>query len=113
MEDKLEIVLIENIRNFMKSAKLVYVRGDYTSAAIIYFKALFSVFDLVILREKGFTPKDHTQRFKLLREHFPEFYEWIDKYFEVYRNSYSARIEKEDCDIVKEYVEEIIEKQEI
>ena len=113
MEDKLEGVLIENIRSFMKSARLVYASRDYTSAAIIYFKALFSVFDLAILREKGFVPKDHTERFRLLREEFLDLYAWIDRYFEIYRNSYNAKIEKEDCDTVKEYVEELIKKQKI
>ena len=69
--------------------------------------------DLLILREKGFAPKDHSERFRILKESLPGFYEWIDKHFEIYRNSYNTKIEKEDCNKVKEYVEEIIEKQKI
>ena len=111
MTSELEGDLLENIKSFMKSAKLVYLSVDYTSAAVIYFKALFSVLDLLILNEKGFVPKDHSERFRVLEETHEDYYNWLDKNFEIYRNSYTIKIGKEDCDVVKEFVEGIAAKQ--
>ncbi len=112
-EENLEGRLKKNIINFMGSAKLVYDKGDYTSAVVLYFKAIFAVFDLVILREKGMTPKDHSSRFRVLKDNFLEFYNWLDKNYEVYRNSYRVAIEKEVCDKIKEYAERIVEEQKV
>ena len=105
--------LISNINNFNDSANLVYKRGDYTSAAILYFKALFSIFDLIIFREKGFVPKDHSERFRILENDFLEQYNFLDRNFSIYQNSYRTSIKKEDCDIAKTYAEGIIKEQEI
>ena len=113
MTSDLETDLLENVQNFMKSARLVYDSGEYTSATVIYFKALFSLFDLIIFKEKGAISKDHSDRFRKLEEIYPACYNWLDKNFEIYRNSYSTKIGKENCDVIKEYVEGIIAEQNI
>lgn len=105
--------LLENIRTLLKSAGLVYDSRDYTSATILYFKLSFAVLDYVILAKKGMSPKDHTERFRILQESFPEEYEFLDKYFSIYRDTYSTTIEKEKCDRIKENVEKIIKKYKI
>jgi uncharacterized protein (UPF0332 family) len=105
--------LMENIRNFMNSAKKIYADSDYTSAVVLYFKALFCILDLIILRKKGFVPKDHSDRFRILEKDFPEFYLIIDKNFQIYQNSYSKSINKEVCDRIKENVERIAKEQKI
>jgi len=97
----------------IKSADIVYLNKDFTSATIIYFKVLFSVLDLILLKSKGETPKDHTERFRMLQKFYPKLYELLDKYFIIYRNTYSTSIDKETCDKVKENVKGVIEEYKI
>ncbi|AJF62338.1 MAG: hypothetical protein QT11_C0001G0185 [archaeon GW2011_AR20] len=100
----IEDELIKNVKTILKSADLVYTNKDYTSATILYFKAIFSILDFIILGIKGKTPKDHTERFRILQQDFPELYASLDKYFKIYRDTYSISIDKETCDLIKEYV---------
>ena len=97
--------LKKNIKQFLKSAELIYQIKDYTSATILYLKAFFSILDLIILREKGKTPKDHTERFRILKGDFPELYEIIDRLFELYRSTYFSSSNQEDCNKIKYNVE--------
>jgi hypothetical protein len=106
-------MLEENIKRIRNSAEIVYKTNDYTSATILYFKTLFAILDLIILKSKGKTPKDHTERFRILKSSFPELYTIIDKYFKIYRDTYVTTIEKEDCDKIRKNVKELIEKYKI
>ena len=105
--------LIKNIKDFKNSAEIVYATGDYTSSTILYFKCLFVVLDTIILQKKGKTPKDHTERFNILKENFPELYSFLDKYYIVYRQTYSLTIDKLTCEEIKKNVERIIKEYEI
>ena len=105
--------LIKNVKEFWNSAELVYSAKDYTSATILYFKCLFVALDVVILKGLKMTPKDHSERFRILKESFPELYTVLDKIYPIYRDTYSIRIEKEKCDEVKEHVRKIAEEQKI
>ena len=102
--------LLDNIKNFLQSADIVYSNKDYTSATILYFKALFCALDLIILQKFGKTPKDHSERFKILKDDFFELYEILDKIYSVYRETYTLKIEKDICDKIKKDVNSIIEK---
>ncbi len=102
--------LMSNIKTVLKSADLVYENEDYTSATILYFKALFIVLDLIILKNMGITPKDHTERFRILENRFPSLYTIIDKYFKIYRATYSTSIDKETCEGIKKNVDKIIKE---
>ena len=105
--------LIKNIKLILKSADLVYSNKDYTSATILYFKTLFLVLDFIILKFKGKTPKDHTERFRILQKDYPNLYESLDKYFKIYRDTYSISIDKETCEMIKNYVEKTIKEYKI
>ncbi|MBS3113775.1 hypothetical protein J4448_01615 [Candidatus Woesearchaeota archaeon] len=105
--------LIKNIKSFKDSAEIVYLAGDYTSSTILYFKCLFVVLDLIILQKRGKTPKDHTERFDILKDNFPELYYFLDKFYPIYRQTYSLTIDKTACDEVKKNVERIIEEYKI
>ena len=109
----IEDELIENIKVILKSADLVYLNKDYTSATILYFKTLFLVFDLIILKSKGKTPKDHTERFRILQQTYPNLYESLDKYFKIYRDTYSISIDKETCEVIKGYAKKTIKEYKI
>ena len=103
--------LLKNIKMLKNSADLVYNTKDYTSATILYFKLLFAVLDYIILIKEGKTPKDHTERFKILKEKFNSFYVILDKDFSIYRNTYTLNIDKKDCDRIKNDTKRIIKEQ--
>ena len=103
MEDELREIALR----FWKSADVVYKRRDYTSATILYFKCFFVMLDCIIFRKLRKTPKDHTERFRILETDFPGLYEILDKYYPLYRDTYSITIEKDSCDEVRENVAKI------
>ncbi len=112
-EENEEQILINNIKQFNKSADLVYKTKDYTSATILYFKTFFAVLDLIILKNTGKIPKGHTERFRILESTFKDLYRILDEDFTIYRQTYTTRISKENCDKVKENVKRIIKGQKI
>ena len=62
----------QQINIFKTSADKIFQLKDYTSATILYFKTWFAIHDFILLNKIGYAPKDHTERFKLLKEEFPE-----------------------------------------
>ena len=106
----MENALADNARNFAQSADLVYSKKDYTSATILHFKALFCALDYILLQKLGKSPKDHSERLRILESDFPELYEMLDKVYAVYRDTYTARIEREICDKIKENVKSLIKE---
>jgi len=62
------MISIEQINIFNKSANNIYSLADYTSATILYFKTLFAIQDYILLKKIGYAPKDHTERFRLLKK---------------------------------------------
>jgi uncharacterized protein (UPF0332 family) len=105
--------LKKNIDNFLNSAKLVFDNKDYTSACILYFKALFVVADYIVLISGREKPKDHTDRFRILERYFRGIYLEIDRIFYIYRNTYTTSISKEKCEKVRNVVKKIMEKYKI
>lgn len=103
--------LLENIQRFWRSADIIYKDKDYTSAAILYFKCLFAILDNIIYSKQKFIPKDHTQRFEILKEEFSKYYLILDRYFQVYRDTYTNKISKEKCDAVVKNVLQIAKEQ--
>lgn len=103
--------LLTNIRTFWKSAEMVYKSGDYTSATTLYFKCLFVLLDLVILKNKKITPKDHTDRFRILQRDFPTLYSVLDRIFPIYRGTYSLQVEKDKCEEVRGRVISVSQEQ--
>ena len=106
----LERKLLENIKMFIRSANLVFNTKDYTSATILYFKALFSILDFLILKDIGKTPKDHEERFRILEENYQSLYKILDETFPIYRDSYKTSISLDRCKKVKDYVEILVKK---
>jgi len=109
----IENELTKNIKLILKSADLVYSNKDYTSATILYFKTLFLVLDLIILKSSGKTPKDHTERFRFLQKDHHNLYESLDKYFKIYRDTYSISIDRGTCEVIKDYAKRTIKEYKI
>lgn len=99
MSDKTQIL------QFKSSADILYSKEDYTSATILYFKAWFAIQDLILLEKSGQSPKDHSERFRMLEKKFPETYLSLDKEFSIYRDTYSKVTDKDTCKHIKKIVE--------
>lgn len=73
-----------------------------------YFKAISQLCDLMILKKTGFLPRNHTERFRILKEQNPETYNIVDLTFKVYRDTYSRTLTKETCVKIKNEIPKII-----
>jgi uncharacterized protein (UPF0332 family) len=102
--------LAKNAKTIMASAEMVYTNKDYTSATILYFKAIFTILDFALLGKYGRAPKDHGERFNMLREGLPEMYVMLDRQFGIYRDTYTISIDRETCDKVRENADKIAER---
>jgi len=103
----------EQVLTFKKSADQIYILKDYTSSTILYFKTLFAIQDFFLLEKLGYAPKDHTERFAILKIKFPDEYRILDSEFNTYRNTYSKIISKDTCDRIRTIVENEINKHNI
>ena len=103
----------EQILQFKNSADTLYLQKDYTSATILYFKTWFAIQDHILLEKIGQSPKDHSERFRLLEKNFPKTYIELDKEFSTYRDTYSKITDKNTCERIKEIVKNDIRSHEI
>ena len=92
------------LKKILASAEMVYASGDYTSATVLYFKLLFGISDLAISRLGLLEPKDHTQRFQILKYRIPELYVRLDRLFPIYTNTYRKSTDRKTCDEVRNEV---------
>lgn len=107
------MVFKQQVERFRRSAQMLYEEDDYTSATILYFKALFALHDALLLEEMGASPKDHTQRFRSLEKHFPRLYMELDKEFTTYRDTYSKTVDRQTCERIRRMVEDAIHRHNI
>ncbi|MBS3137027.1 hypothetical protein J4232_01215 [Candidatus Woesearchaeota archaeon] len=97
-------------KQIYSSAEFIYLKEDYTSATILYFKAIFVSLDSMILSRIGRTPKDHTERFTILKKEFPEYYKRLDILFQIYRDTYTKKIDKETCEEIRNEARYFVEQ---
>ena len=91
----------------LQSADVVFEMGDYTSATILYFKAWFLTLDVLLLDKEGKSPKDHTERFVMLKHVFPELYDELNRRYPTYRATYTAILPQKICTEVRTYVKKL------
>ena len=82
-------------------------KARYKNATILFSKALFALCDLVIHRKLSKLPKNHTERFRILEEYFPEIYSVVDSVFSHYTDAYSRPVLKETCEEIKNGIKKI------
>ena len=70
-----------------------------------YFKALAAVNDFMLSGINLF-PKNHDERFIMLKENFPIFYKITSSLFLTYRRAYTKVINKEEINLLKEKIME-------
>ena len=96
-----ESLLLENIKEFIDEANSALKNKHFNSAVTLFFKALAVLCDLYILREEGFIPSNHTERFQILREKHLVIYSILDKNFPIYQNSYRLKLDESYALVLK------------
>ena len=88
--------LLLNFRDFKAAGDDELRKGRYNPAISSYFKALVILCDIKIYSERQQLPKNHSERFIILENHFPEAYSLLSPLFDKYRDSYNLRMQKKD-----------------
>jgi len=94
----------ENIKEYIEDADMLFERGRYNSALNLYFKALVGICDYIIFRDTRRLPRNHSERFRILENRYPDIYDIVDYHFTHYRRAYMKRAEKEWVEVLKDDV---------
>jgi len=101
--------LLDNITEYLDSAKEAKSKGRINSTLTLLFKAVFIIIDLYILKQEGFIPSNHSERFRILDQKYHELYKILDKNFPVYQNSYRIKLTKEHLEVLEDDIRKISE----
>ena len=99
--------ILENAKEFLESAEDSLKKERWNAAVSNYFKAIVTFCDYLIYKNIKAIPKNHNERFDLLKIHFNDLYIKIFDLFKKYRESYTLRLKKEDAIRLREYAYEI------
>jgi hypothetical protein len=89
---KIKNQLIENIREFYQSAFAEEEKNHFNVAVTLYFKSLAIMADLYLFNKEGKIPNNHSERFKIIEQKYPEIYQILDRTFPYYRDSYRIKL---------------------
>lgn len=107
--------LIELENTFLEeyeSAKILIGLSKNKSAIILLSKALFALTDYIIFRKYKKLPKNHSERFRILKEKEFQVYEKVDEIWGKYTDSYSKPTLEESIILLRGAIKEVIEKNE-
>lgn len=99
--------LLLNFKDFWVSGDDDLIKKRYNPAVSSYFKALAVLCDLNIYKRLRILPKNHTERFSILKANFPKAYSLMSKLFRKYTESYDLRMERKDALMLKENVKKL------
>ena len=103
-------LLESNAQEYYRNGLDAEKRAEYNTSVTLFFKALASLCDLRILRDKGSFPSNHSERFRILEKEYPELYLKIDNDFSLYQNSYRLKLDKHTSEVLKHDVEALFEE---
>ncbi|MDP4039158.1 MAG: hypothetical protein Q8P57_01080 [Candidatus Pacearchaeota archaeon] len=105
-----EKLLESNGLEYYRNGLVAEKRGEYNTSVTLFFKAIASLCDLQILRDKGHFPSNHSERFRILERDYPDLYIKIDGDFLLYQRSYRLRLDKPTSEVLKHDVETLFKK---
>ena len=110
----MEEELLKNIDEFLYSGNDNLEKRRYNaavSAAVSdFFKAVVVSYDFLLYKNTKIIPKNHNDRFSLLRKYFSGIYEKVSELFKLYTRSYNLRLEKKDAIKLRNYANELRNK---
>lgn len=107
--EELEKTFIEEYEGAVEQLE----KDRYKNATILFSKALFALCDFIIYSKLKKFPKNHSERFRILEEYFPDTYNTVDRIFSNYTDAYSKPILKETCGEIKDGIKKIISNNEL
>ncbi len=99
--------LLKNIEEFLQSGEDNLKKERFNAAVSDFFKAIAILCDYIIYKEIKILPKNHNERFSLLRTYFRDIYSKVSQLFRHYTDSYNLRSTKEDAEKIKSYAYEL------
>lgn len=99
--------LLENVKEFLESGKENLSKERFNVAVSDFFKAIVILCDYLIYKEIKLMPKNHTERFNLLKKYFSNIYVKSSELFKTYVNSYNLRLGKEEAKKLENYANEL------
>ncbi len=99
--------LLRNITEFLESGEENLRKKRFNAAVSDFFKAIVISCDYLIYKEIKIMPKNHNERFSLLKIHFSSIYNKVSSLFETYVKSYNLRLKEKDSLILKNYAYEL------
>ena len=99
--------LLKNVDEFLESGEENLKKERFNAAVSDYFKAIVILCDYLIYQEIRLVPKNHNERFSLLKKYFKEIYSRVSGFFELYTKSYNLRLGKEQAIKLKNYAYEL------
>ncbi|MBS3128011.1 hypothetical protein J4410_02610 [Candidatus Woesearchaeota archaeon] len=85
----------------------------YKNSTILFSKSLFALCDFLIYQKLKKLPKNHTERFRILEEYFPDVYTIVDELFSHYTDAYTKKILKETSEAIQHGIKKIIRTHQI
>lgn len=99
--------LLKNAEEFIESGEENITKQRFNASVSDFFKAIVILCDYLIYKEIKIIPKNHNERFSILKKYFGDIYKKVSKLFKTYVKSYNLRLKKEDAKKVKEYANEL------
>ncbi len=99
--------LLKNVEEFLESGDENLKKERFNVAVSDYFKAIVILCDYLIYKVIRIIPKNHNERFSILKKYFKEIYNKVSGFFELYTKSYNLRLGKEQAVKLKNYAYEL------
>ncbi|MEK6916189.1 MAG: hypothetical protein AABW92_00440 [Nanoarchaeota archaeon] len=98
---------------FFDEAEQSELNNSLNTAATLYFKAIVVALDFHILKHEKLIPKNHTERFYILKSKYNDFYLLLDRDFPLYQKTYSLQVNKEQVELLKDDCKKIFTETDI
>ena len=95
-----------------EAAQMLLQREMLKAAVILYSKALFAAIDYLIFSKYGKLPKNHTERFRILRLRESKIHQDLENVWSKYTDSYSKPATAESVEIFRKVISELIRNDE-
>ncbi len=93
--------LISNAKEYFGNEFSAQKRRQYNTSVTLFFKIISALADLYILDKKQLIPPSHSDRFRILQNNYPKIYEYLDKDFPFYQDSYRIKLNLEVSKILE------------
>ena len=99
--------LLDNAKEFLESGEDNLVKKRHNVSASDFFKSIVICCDYLIYKEIRRLPKNHNDRFNLLKIYFKEIYSKVNHLFKIYIKSYNLKTRLREVLELKNYANEI------